>query len=803
MTEPHRITSRTRQHPHTNHSTPNRKRRVPTGRKLRIVPPDVVKAAIARALRGQVATAQLGSLKLLPHQQDAVARLHTTLRELRIALLADDVGLGKTYVALAVAREYTCVHIIAPAALIPMWRTAVARAQVAHVTFQSVQSYSRTPAHHPPAQAAPGSGRVLFIIDEAHHLRTPTTRRYRSVANAVSGHDVLLLSATPIHNSPADLRTVLGLSLGARANRLSQALLSRVVVRRSIATTMPAVVEHEPTRVPHDPAILNAILALPAPLPAHDGAVAGALIRMGLLRAWCSSDAALIHTLRQRLLRGEALRQALLAGRHPSSSELRSWLVGDHEVQLAFPELMAQHTPATGPLLEVLDTHLNAVHNLLAEHRRNTTADLARVRAIKALMAAHPDTPIVAFSQFAETVRAIGRALSDIAGVGVLTGQRATIASGTITRAEALEHFAPVAQGRPPPPHHQRIWLLLTTDLLAEGVNLQDAGVIVHLDLPWTNARTRQRTGRCVRMGSPHHTVHVYTMAPHAGAESVLRVYDRLQRKASAAEQLIGLSQVASDPRKRGAVEVASDAHRLITTWSDSRHRAPHGTSTMPVAAIAAPATGFLAVVSVTSHVSAPDEHCVCTLVVGGRLLPHTASSAPRWKIGTGMRLLLRLARCVSINNVQHTVQRSAVNSTIRRLQRWARHQAIASSVGVNTDARTGVANVSLSAVHTRIASAIQSGLLQVPPASRVALRPAIHVANAVVESARGAGAEAALTEWFLTRRTMPFAQWLLQWREFPVLVQSTAHPERGASRDDIDSPTALKVHSLLLLMPP
>src|SRR5207344_2385706 len=97
---------------------------------------------------------------------------------------------------------------------------------------------------------------------------------------------------------------------------------------------------------------------LPAPLPAHDGAVAGALVRLGLLRAWCSSDAALTHALRRRILRGEALRHALEGGRHPTTAELRGWLVGDHEVQLAFPELMAGHAPETGPLLEVLTRHL-------------------------------------------------------------------------------------------------------------------------------------------------------------------------------------------------------------------------------------------------------------------------------------------------------------------------------------------------------------------------------------------------------------------------------------------------------------
>ena len=46
--------------------------------------------------------------------------------------------------------------------------------------------------------------------------------------------------------------------------------------------------------------------------------------------------------------------------------------------------------------------------------------------------------------------------------------------------------------------------LLLTTDLASEGVNLQDASVVVHLDLPWTAARLEQRVGRVARLASAH-----------------------------------------------------------------------------------------------------------------------------------------------------------------------------------------------------------------------------------------------------------------------------------------------------------
>ena len=122
----------------------------------------------------------------------------------------------------------------------------------------------------------------------------------------------------------------------------------------------------------------------------------------------------------------------------------------------------------------------------------------------------HLGIPIVAFSQYAETVTAMFRELRREAGVAVLTARGARVAGGSLSRREAISRFAPRASGVRAPREAERIDLLLATDLLSEGVNLQDAGVVVHLDLPWTAARLEQRLGR--------------VGAPRVSAESHLRV---------------------------------------------------------------------------------------------------------------------------------------------------------------------------------------------------------------------------------------------------------------------------------------
>src|SRR6185503_18608445 len=131
-----------------------------------------------------------------------VERIQRLLDEHQGALLADDVGLGKTFVALAVARGWGDTVVIAPAALRDTWRDAARRASVV-IRFVSVESLGRRGA--PPANPA------LVIVDEAHHLRSPKTRRFAAATSLCRAAKVLLLSATPIQNRLADLRTILSL----------------------------------------------------------------------------------------------------------------------------------------------------------------------------------------------------------------------------------------------------------------------------------------------------------------------------------------------------------------------------------------------------------------------------------------------------------------------------------------------------------------------------------------------------------------------------------------------------------------
>lgn len=543
----------------------------------------------------------LGDVVLMPHQRSALMRLRRVVPQFGGALLADDVGLGKTFVALAFARDYTDVSVLVPATLQHTWRGAIARAgdTAAHVRVQSLQAFSRRGAR----RCATVRDARLVIIDEAHHLRNPATLRYAAVAEWCRGAHVLLLSATPVHNRTDDLTHLFALFLGRAAHALSDADRLRLIVRRrhedtTLTTPAPSIRLLPPHRIGDVPAITAAILTLPPPLPTRGGRAAAALVALGILRAWCSSAAACRGLLQRRQLRASALAGILDEGRWPSRRELAAWSVGDDAMQLGFAALLVaesdgstaattwagaadQSNPSTSMLRDArhaLASHQEALDALVQAVRTVTDdIDRQRIEAVRAMRRALPGHTALAFTQFSDTVHGLGRLLRWDDGVATLTARGGRVAGGPLTRREVLERVAPLAHGRAAPPPHERIRLLLTTDLLSEGVNLQDASVVIHLDLPWTAAAIRQREGRVARLGSPHRDVYVGTIEPPGGSAAVLAIADRLQRKARAADMSLHPERRPARARSSWRTTISATPTRSLLAMLEAWYNgAPH-----------------------------------------------------------------------------------------------------------------------------------------------------------------------------------------------------------------------------------
>ncbi len=543
--------------------------------------------ALARAGLGVADTAHatemhVGTSALHAHQVEAVQRLQPLLSAHHGALLADAVGLGKTYVALAIASRYRSVDVLAPAGLVTMWRGAIDQTGVQPPP--EVRSLHAFSSRHAPVPRQSRERPHLVIVDEAHHLRNPATRRYHAVAQWCRRAHVLLLSATPVHNDQGDLEHLLALFLGARAHTLNGAQRTAFIVRRNaqdVSRTqqaggqLPTLISHEPLPIGDSAAVTRALSTIPPPLPTRDGRAAAALVTLGLVRAWCSSGAACLSMIGRRRARAQALTDILAHGRWPTRHELSAWTVTEDTVQLGFTELLVDvgERSTDGSDLaqarEQLARHADALSALAHIVRAVATPlDRTRVEAIRKVRALHRGVAVIAFSQFADTVRGIGRLMQWDSGVATLTSHGGQVAGGSMSREELLRRTAPRAHGVTAPAAHERIYLVLTTDLLAEGVNLQDAGVVLHLDLPWTPAAIAQREGRIARLGSLHDTVHAYSLSPPGEGAELMRLAARLRRKARAVSVALAPESRFEVPRVLASLPTASSRlHRTLRRW--------------------------------------------------------------------------------------------------------------------------------------------------------------------------------------------------------------------------------------------
>ncbi len=137
------------------------------------------------------------------------------------------------------------------------------------------------------------------------------------------------------------------------------------------------------------------------------------------------------------------------------------------------------------------------------------------------------------FTSYGETVRYLDAGLD--AALGAARDRVVIIGGDTIPdqRTRMLARLCPdtvVEPGYRPP--DGEVDLLISTDVVSEGQNLQQAQAVISYDMPWNPQRVVQRNGRVLRLRSPHETVWLTTMLPVPGElEPLLRLEARIQAK--------------------------------------------------------------------------------------------------------------------------------------------------------------------------------------------------------------------------------------------------------------------------------
>jgi len=716
-----------------------------------------VRSRIARLILAETPSqASVGSISLQPHQISAVARLRAALDQFGGALLCDDVGMGKTYVATAVAQHHARCLVVAPAALTSMWRDAlVATRTVADiVTFEALSRADAGDLRRHRAAAAERVRYDLIVVDEAHHARNPATNRYFALASLARGARVLLLSATPIHNRRADLVALLSLFLGSRARSMTSAELAICVVRREHAQlvgTVPIPAVSLPTHHPlaDDRRVVEELMNLPLPLPVRDGGLGGVLIGRGLVHQWASSEAALHEAVRRRIARATALCTSLEAGTYPTARELETWTYGDGALQLGFPELLSSSTPNHTELRDAIRVHLNALQKFRARFSHATVTDDERAGIMADIMRSHAGAKIVAFAQYSETVSMLFRRLAAAGRVAMLTSHGARVAGGALTRREAIGRFAPHASHFPPPGPAEAIDLLLTTDLLSEGVNLQDAQIVVHLDIPWTLARMEQRVGRVARMGSRHARVDVHILRPPPSAAAVLDAEMIVKRKWTIALSSVGTSQ--PDPLSEAArVEngasttdslaesMPAKTERLRSILESWATRDDADNDDTIVATVGAPRSGFVVAISVDHR-----ERGSTSSFGRQQLLVGIAG-----RVSTDVDAQIEACLCAGVDEIRTDPVDS--ERAVRAIESWCTHERASSAAGVGASSAVRRKHIT-----SRIDSAIQSA----PPHLRSTRSIIAARARKVATSQQCAAIELELES--LSHSDLPADEWL------------------------------------------
>jgi len=187
-----------------------------------------------------------------------------------------------------------------------------------------------------------------------------------------------------------------------------------------------------------------------------------------------------------------------------------------------------------------LQSDANALLNVLETCGEWNDDEDAKLHALLDLLASkHPNQKVIVFSQFADTVRYLETQLK-ARGVSKLEG-----VTGDSPDPTALAwRFSPVSNNkrdRIQPDDELRV--LVTTDVLSEGQNLQDGFIVVNYDLPWAIIRLVQRAGRVDRIGQQAENILCYSFLPADGVERIIRLRARVRQRLQENAEVVGTDE--------------------------------------------------------------------------------------------------------------------------------------------------------------------------------------------------------------------------------------------------------------------
>jgi superfamily II DNA or RNA helicase len=593
----------------------------------------------------EVKTDEPSPIFLADFQRDGYLAAEEILERYGGVLLADSVGLGKTYLGLQLLDHYAYhlrqkALVVCPAQLRDiMWSKRLEECRIfAHVRSQEEIGRTDFPIND-------YADCDFVLVDECHNFRNSNIHRYDNLFRLLTlgkPKRLVLMTATPVNNSIFDLynqlrlitrdhddffatagiRSLWGYFLQVEADKDHlYDLLEEIAVRRSrhyIRKNYPhAIIDGKPVRFP-ERKLQTVRYSLEQTYDGLYQELADIIENLNLASYSIDSlrkdvrlqQLSFLNTLKERfqsqgksqkqieeltwrlgrqLALVHIMRTLYLKRLESSMKALRISLQRQVKFQEKFLEVLLKkgrlldassyrwiferngtdEVTEEEEVIEELVNQLQPVDQreyMVDEIEARVKADIKAIKTILAKFPAEEDIPrhdskldelkklltgelkgkkVVVFSYFKDTARYIYSELSKPDFVRRLGHDKISIVDSEVKpseRKDRITRFAPKAnvalhiKGT-----EKEINLLISTDVLSEGQNLQDADTVINYDLHWNPVRMIQRAGRIDRIGSDWDVVHVYNFFPEDRLESLLNLVHRLYEKLDAIKRTIGL----------------------------------------------------------------------------------------------------------------------------------------------------------------------------------------------------------------------------------------------------------------------
>lgn len=555
-------------------------------------------------------------------QEDAVKRIYSRLKTYGGVLIADSVGLGKTWIAKKIIEDFGFYRrkrflVVCPAGVDEtLWRPALKEIGVSENIIHQ-EELGREDLVFDEIQRKLGfklEEIALIIVDESHNFRNPLSNRYENIftlierASVDNSPKILLLTATPMNNTHWDLYFQLMLIARnnkrifvkegifdlerqfKKANKGDIVQLADVLQVIAIRRTRQYIKENYPdakyknengdwVQIKFPKRKLDEInYSLDATYQGLYYQIAdkiekdltlayyrleeyrvvgkkdilelgrmkalGGILQTILLKRLESSVEAFRKSIQTQIgfleafkefFRGGSILKKKFYDKYLSYLEYESEYIADitGEIKKNLESININDFNGDA-FLKDLDKDISIfkeVHSLINTIDKRKDAKLIEFK--KMLLKLKDKGKILVFSFYADTISYLNESLNEDNEFLRNFGKNIGKVTGSISapkRREIMNDFL-----------ESDMDLLLSTDILSEGQNLQKARIVINYDLHWNPVRMIQRAGRIDRIGSPFDEIYIYNFYPEKELESLLELVKILEGKIDLINETVGL----------------------------------------------------------------------------------------------------------------------------------------------------------------------------------------------------------------------------------------------------------------------